>query len=382
MKLSVCSCGQLLHFEHASCQRCGARLGFVPGTLELTELDPRDDGLVTPKGRPEETWAPCVNAAAIGCNWLVPAELGGAARCLSCRLNRNLADMSVPAHREKWRLLECAKRRLLYALMRFRLPVASARDGEPRGLAFDFLVGSRGAPVMTGHGNGLITINLDEADSVERERQRIALGEPYRTLLGHFRHEAGHYYWDLLVEDGGQVERSRAVFGDESESYSDALTRHYADGPKPDWQDGFISAYATMHPWEDFAETWTHYLHMVDTLDTGAGFGLSVNPRVGEDPRHAAVIDFDPYQPPDLESLVRAWLPLAAAVNSLNRSMGQPDLYPFDPGPNVLVKLRFIHEILHPAATAAEPPPSPEPARPGAAAGAVRAPKRRTREPR
>ena len=241
--------------------------------------------------------------------------------------------------------------------MRFDLPIASKKDGEARGLAFDFLEGSRGAPVMTGHANGLITVNILEADDAERERQRVALGEPYRTLLGHMRHEAGHYYWDLLVEDTGRVEESRAVFGDESESYAKAMDRYYENGPTEGWQDAFVSAYATMHPWEDFAETWTHYLHMVDTLDTGAGFGLSVNPKIGSDPRDSTVIDFDPYQPPDLGSLVRAWMPLTAAVNSLNRSMGQPDLYPFDPSPNVLNKIRFIHDLLHPERNpaAAEP---------------------------
>ena len=232
--------------------------------------------------------------------------------------------------------------------MRFGVPIAAQKDGEARGLAFDFLEGSRGAPVMTGHANGLITINISEADSAERERQRLALGEPYRTLLGHMRHEAGHFYQDLLVHDGGRIDECRALFGDERESYRDAIDHYYEHGPKPGWEDTYVSAYATMHPWEDFAETWTHYLHMVDTLDTGASFGLSVNPRVGENPRHAAVIDFDPYHPPDLLSLVRAWLPLTTAVNSLNRSMGQPDLYPFDPSPNVLVKVRFIHELLHP----------------------------------
>jgi hypothetical protein len=96
---------------------------------------------------------------------------------------------------------------------------------------------------------------------------------------------------------------------------------------------------------------------MVDTLDTGASFGLSVNPRVGEDPRHAAAIDFDPYQPPDLGSLVRAWMPLTVAVNSLNRSMGQPDLYPFDPSPNIIDKVRFIHDLLHPVRNPGEAEP-------------------------
>ena len=346
MKLSLCDCGQLLQFEHTACRSCGTPLGFIPGTMELITLV-ADGDAVAPKHGPQTRWRRCVNAEANGCNWLV-AEDAEDPRCAACRLNRNLADMTVPKNRAKWRDLECAKRRLLYALMRFGVPIASQRDGEARGLAFDFLEGSKDAPVMTGHANGLITVNISEADSVERERLRMALGETYRTLLGHMRHEAGHYYWDLLVADGGRIEESRAVFGDESQSYSEALERYYEEGPKPGWEEAHVSAYATMHPWEDFAETWTHYLHMVDTLDTGAGFGLSVNPVLGDDVRHATVIDFDPYQPPDLESLTRAWLPLTAAVNSLNRSMGQPDLYPFDPSPGVVVKVRFIHELLHP----------------------------------
>ena len=349
MKLSVCDgCGKLLQFEKIACPRCGAPLGFMPGAMALTTLAARDDGTVAPAARPEEAWRRCVNAEAVDCNWLVPVDAADP-RCPSCRLNRNLADMNVPGHREKWRALECAKRRLLYAMRRFDMPIASQKDGVARGLAFDFLEGSRGAPVMTGHANGLITINISEADSAERERQRIALGEPYRTLLGHMRHEAGHFYQEVLVTDAGRIDECRAIFGDERESYAEAIERYYAEGPKPGWEDAYVSAYATMHPWEDFAETWTHYLHMVDTLDTGAGFGLSVNPVVGEDPRDAAVIDFDPYRVEDVLSLARAWLPLTAAVNSLNRSMGQPDLYPFDPSPNVIEKVRFIHDILHPA---------------------------------
>ena len=348
MKLAACgACGRLLQFEHAACRGCGAPLGFAPGPLELLAIEPGEDGALAARARPGEAFRRCVNAEANGCNWLVAAE-DEETRCVACRLNRNLADMSVPLHRDKWRLLECAKRRLIYAMLRLGQPVAAKGSGEGRGLAFDFLIGSRGAPVMTGHANGLITINLLEADSVERERQRIALNEPYRTLLGHFRHEAGHFYENVLVEDTGRRGAFRAVFGDETASYSEAIEAYYADGPKPDWQEAYVTAYATMHPWEDFAETWAHYLHMVDTLDTGAGFGLTVNPRMAADPRDAAALDFDPYDPPAFSSLVAAWLPLTEAVNSLNRSMGQPDLYPFDLTPKVVEKLGFVHGLLHP----------------------------------
>ena len=175
----------------------------------------------------------------------------------------------------------------------------------------------------------------------------MELGEPYRTLLGHLRHEVGHYYWDVLVRDGGRIEASRAVFGDESLDYQEALERHYQNGAPAGWQETYVSAYATMHPWEDFAETWTHYLHMVDTLDTAASFGMAVEPGTVTDPTLSTAIAFDPYRAKNFDRLVQAWLPLTVAVNSLNRSMGQPDLYPFALTPGTIEKLRFIHLLVH-----------------------------------
>ena len=298
MKLSICeTCGQMLHFENSICLSCGAPLGFMPGSMELSALIEQPDGTLAPKSRTDEHWRPCGNAASAGCNWLVPVEATDAF-CVACRLNRTIPDLSVPGNLEKWQSIECAKRRLIYALMRFGLPLASRHEDEERGLAFDFLADTEDAPVFTGHDDGLITINIAEADSAERERRRVVLGEHYRTMLGHMRHEVGHYYWDLLVRDGGKIDASRAMFGDESESYREAMERHYAAGPPPDWQANYVSAYATMHPWEDFAETWTHYLHMVDTLDTAASFGLAVDPVVSTDPQFNAQIGFDPYARP------------------------------------------------------------------------------------
>jgi hypothetical protein len=88
-------------------------------------------------------------------------------------------------------------------------------------------------------------------------------------LLGHFRHEVGHYFWDRLVAtDPHQLEEFRVLFGDDRQDYGEALKRHYDEGAPANWQDTYISMYATMHPWEDFAETWAHYLHIVDTLET------------------------------------------------------------------------------------------------------------------
>jgi hypothetical protein len=226
----------------------------------------------------------------------------------------------------------------------------STRGDDPGGLAFDFLVSPPpGEPlVMTGHERGLITINLAEADDSERERQRREMGEPYRTLLGHFRHEVAHYYWDRLVKDTPALDEFRRLFGDERQDYAAALSKHYADGPPNNWVEQFVTAYASVHPWEDFAETWAHYFHMVDTLETANAFGLRVRPKVGKGANLATTVDFDPHSAA-MDRIIDSWLPLTFAVNSLNRSMGIPDLYPFVLAPAVIVKLSFIHDRIHAA---------------------------------
>ena len=295
----------------------------------------------------------------------MPAD-GPEAFCTACRHNRTIPALSLPENLERWRRLEVAKRRLFYTLLRLRLPLTK-RPEDPEGLAFDFLSddGPSAPPVMTGHASGLITINIAEADDVERERRRTGMGEPYRTLLGHLRHEVGHHYWTVLVErspDPGTIERFRGLFGDERVDYGEALKRHYAQGAPPDWPERFISAYASAHPWEDWAETWAHYLHMVDTLETAGAFGISTRPKVSRGAEIATTVDFDPHGDGDLEQLIGAWLPLTFAVNSLNRSMGQPDLYPFVIPPAVIGKLAFVHGCVHGWAKAAEsegaaPPP-------------------------
>ena len=209
---------------------------------------------------------------------------------------------------------------------------------------FDFLADAPEQKIMTGHENGVVTISLQEADDVAREKARTSLQEPYRTLLGHFRHEVGHFYWDRLVRDGGELESFRALFGDERTDYGAALQRYYDNGPAPNWQSNYVSAYATTHPWEDFAETWAHYLHIVDTLEMAYAFHLSVNPRIEEAP--SATVDRNPYRAPNVKALMEAWLPITFAVNSLNRSMGQPDLYPFVVSPPAVAKLQYVHDLI------------------------------------
>jgi hypothetical protein len=350
MKLFECqACGQLLYFENTRCESCGRRLGFLSWTQEVTALEPAGDGWRS-LAEPQGSFRFCANAEHDVCNWLIPADSPDI-YCTACRHNRVIPDLSLPDNVERWRRLEVAKHRLFYSLLRLKLPVA-ARSEDPRGLTFEFLADPaeptpQSPRVLTGHDNGLITINIAEADDAERERRRHAMGEPYRTLLGHFRHEVGHYYWNVLIENDSSIEPFRQVFGDERRDYAAALQAHYANGPPDDWQSRFVSAYASAHPWEDWAETWAHYVHIVDTLETASVFGLRVRPSIRRGHEIAAAIEFDPYEEPDLNKLIAAWLPLTFAVNSLNRSMGLPDLYPFVLAPAVIGKLGFVHERVH-----------------------------------
>jgi hypothetical protein len=353
MQLFKCThCGQLLYFENDKCEKCTYPLGFESEQLQLVPLVPEADGhtyrLYGASTPDTPTYTYCHNHAEGACNWLVPTTSTGSF-CVACSLNRTIPNLEQPEHRARWRRLEVAKHRLVYSLLRMGLPVVSKAVDPERGLWFDFLADPNpeaGEKVMTGHDEGLITINIAEADDIEREMARKAMAELYRTLLGHFRHEVGHYYWDRLIDNTPLLEEFRALFGDEQQDYGDALKRHYAQGAPPDWAQHFISSYASSHPWEDWAETWAHYLHILDTLQTAHAFGLSVNPVVAEEHHFLrATISEEPYEQADFQRIMDHWLPLTFAMNSLNRSMGQPDPYPFIITPAVTEKMAFIHKV-------------------------------------
>ena len=342
-------CGSLLFFENVHCVRCGYALGFLPDVNDLSTLEPAADG-----------WWRALTPAAAGrlyrrcrndeqhqiCNWLVPVEEPNPL-CAACRLNELIPDLGVPGNRERWRKLESAKRRIIYTLMRLGLTIDGVPGENRPALRFRFLANPAFGPLpLTGHSKGAITVNIAEADDEERERRRVHLREPHRTLLGHLRHEIAHYYWDQLISRTPRLDRFRQLFGNEELNYGAALQSYYQQGPPADWQSRHISAYASAHPWEDWAETWAHYLHIVDTVETAASFGITLNPTHPD----AKAMTADPTKvaEPDttLDKVLEHWLPLTYALNALNRGMGLPDLYPFVLLGPAIEKLQFVHEVV------------------------------------
>jgi hypothetical protein len=381
MRLFACRvCQQTLYFESVQCTKCGRQLSYLPDQAQVCAIEPAPvanpalsagvatgamTGLVPPEPSPavqtpemplwhaigdgDRRYRLCKNSVDHGvCNWGVAAG-DDSPYCLACRLNHMIPSLATAAAREAWHTLEMAKRRVLYTLFALSLPV-EGRDKRPDGLQFDFLQDGT-APneprVYTGHNDGVITINVAEAGDPFREKVRVELGESYRTVLGHFRHEIGHYYWDRLIKKGTQLEPFRELFGDERPDYAEAQQRHYSQGAPPDWVSRFVSAYASMHPWEDWAETWAHYLHMVDTLETARAYGLSLTPvresalGSGEPGLAAGRLNLHAF-----EDLIEGWVPLTVALNSLNRSMGVRDGYPFILSDMAIRKLKFVHEIV------------------------------------
>lgn len=346
MKNFACTkCGNKVYFENVRCLRCNSPLGFNPishSTVALAAQDQIDaDGslLYRVVGGSTALVRYCANSEQGACNWLTPHGEGNGL-CVACDLNRTIPNLSEAGGLAAWREIERAKKRLVYSLNRFGLPLDATAQGMGK-LAFDFV-----RHALTGHLAGVITIDINEADSVERERQRQLFGEPYRALLGHLRHESGHFYWHLLVENGHLLEQFRDLFGDERADYNAALQTHHSIGPPTDWQLNFVSAYAAMHPWEDWAETWAHYLHIVSAVDTAEAEGM--------EPRASGLIfgsiwpfkKSDSYRELDFQVLMDRWIPLSTALNSMSRCMGHEDFYPFVIPPAAYEKLAFVHDAI------------------------------------
>lgn len=349
MRLFRCdACSNTVHFDNTVCVACDHRLGYLPDEGAMTALEP--NGAIYRSPALGRDVAFCANAAHGACNWLVPVERAGEL-CDACRHNRIIPSLAELENLAAFRRITRDERHLFYSHARWGLRAATKAEDASGGLAFDFLadeIAPDGSvkPVTTGHADGVITLAISEADDAERERRRTDLGEPYRTLLGHFRHEIGHYWWDRLVRDGGRLDDFRALFGNERADYGEALRRHYEDGPPSDWALRHVSAYASSHPWEDFAETWAHLMHRVDTLETARSFGLVLAPPMRTASDLALEVDFDPYATTDFGRIADVWPALAVAVNAIARSLGQRDAYPFVTSPTIEAKMAFAHGLI------------------------------------
>ena len=355
MRTFQCSCGNQLFFDNSICIKCQHAVGWCPKCRGISDVTAGPDGGLVCSCCSSRV-AKCYNYGAHNvCNRFIFAPEPGsaavplpgsnsaafpipAALCDCCRFNHTVPDLRVKGNQEKWYRLEAAKRRVLYDLTMCNFPFGNALDGVQPALLFEFKADiipnkkyrgmESGEKVYTGHDHGTITINIQEADDAAREKLRVAMKEAQRTLVGHYRHELGHYIWDVLIKDRREQE-SIAVFGDHNNpNYGDALTAYYANGPKPNWLLNYVSAYATMHPWEDFAETFALYLDMVSSLDTAQNGGLI--PRV----------DIN-----NIDAMAKAYQELGIAMNEMNRSIGFLDYVPEVIACPVLEKLRFIHDM-------------------------------------
>lgn len=325
-------CGQQLTFENSRCLSCGATLRFLLDTRAFLALD--DDGPDVGSALVgQRRVTSCGNLYPARCNW---ATSLGSTLCASCALTRTRPADADTDGLSAFADAEAAKRRLVVELVELGLPIVDRISDPARGLCFD-LLSSTDRPVTTGHHSGVVTLDLAEGDDVHRTQLQVSMAEPYRTVLGHFRHETGHYYAMVLAENGPARPDFERLFGDPDANYRDALDRHYSQGAPPGWEREFVSSYATMHPAEDWAETFAHYLHIRDTLDTAAAFGMAPSGAAADRPLPGDV---------GFDRIIELWLPLSWSLNMVNRSMGRDDLYPFVLPGAVLEKMRLVHELV------------------------------------
>lgn len=351
-------CGNTVYFENTDCGQCGAALGFLPGERRMAsfEIGPADDappawsrlGSDGPDGL---RLRPCANRIEHGvCNWMLD-DGDTRSLCLSCRLTQVIPSLANPTNLQHWAAIERAKRRLMFSLLGIGLaprPKGQAEDEDPRGLVFHLLESlPGGAAVMTGHDDGVITLNIAEADDVFREAARVSMHEPTRTLLGHLRHEVSHYLEWRHVEGTPGIDRCREAFGDERVDYGAALQTHYAQGAPADWHGRYVSAYASCHPYEDWAETCAHYLLVIDALQTASAWGVQL-----DGPASTRAADADTPGLPAEHLVLEHWLPLAQFLNAMNRSLGLADAYPFLLPPQVLAKMNLVQALLSEASQA------------------------------
>jgi hypothetical protein len=362
LKKFNCSCGASIFFENTKCISCESDIGWCPCCSTLRALIKSDTGqYFCSEPSCNAALSKCHNYAIEHvCNRCVLTPLEPQTEpllCNCCRFNDTIPDLAIKSNREKWKRIETAKRRLFYTLDSLGLPYGNEEEGVVPPLSFDFkgdVIPKKSfwrkmknhEHVYTGHASGKVTINIKEADDVEREKARVSMDEAHRTIIGHFRHEIGHYFWDVLVLGKCEAEYIE-VFGDHNNpDYGTALDTYYADGPRKDWQTDFVSAYATMHSWEDFAECFAAYLDMVSIVElANTQFTNHVI-----DPRTTA-----------FSAMAMRYSELGILFNEFNRTMGLLDLVPEVFTPAVLFKIEFIHNLLRNASNTPAPAPVVEP---------------------
>ena len=357
MKVFHCGqCAAQIYFENTVCGACQATLMFVPAELDIcATAAPQDPSAqvayTSALGAPIKPCAQRFSAAP--CSWALALD-DPQTSCISCRLTRWEQSAPMLDNSARWLLAESAKRRLLFTLLSLHIPFAPKQsDADNNGLAFEWKLPSAGVPVITGHADGLITLDLQETDDAHREATRVAFAEPLRSVLGHLRHEMAHHLQQRFVTTPEQLDSFRALFGDERADYAAALQQHYKAGPPADGAERFISAYASAHPWEDWAETCAHYLLMVDAVQTASAWGLRLDQVPG---LATAVVN----APAHVDELVFSqWLPVARFLNAMARTLGSRDSYPFVIPSPVLDKLRFVQRVLNDAAQ--QTPVNPQP---------------------
>ncbi len=358
MQTFTCTkCGQTVFFDNTQCVNCGARLGFVPERLAVVAFGVDVSGVWHAHGVCGQ-WRPCANA----CNWMIDAH-AWQTRCVSCQLTTLVPALSQPENHTRWQRMEAAKRQALYSLLAAGLAIPTEPDTLGPALRFEIKASTHpGEHIATGHLNGVITLDVAEADDATREAIRERLREPYRTLVGHLRHELGHFYWDRLVKHSHELHTFRSLFGDERLPYGSSLSAYYSFGPPTDWPSSYISAYASAHPLEDWAETWAHYFHIMDALQTASDWGVTLGHN------HSTVLSYEQRPQPvqgqvvvgapytDIqELLVQQWLPLCQMLNLVARGLGQGDLYPFTLPNSVIHKLSFVHQVVQGARSISPP---------------------------
>jgi hypothetical protein len=339
MKNFKCTCGNTVYFDNTHCISCHQRLAYHPFQGTMVSLQSVDTDAGTGIAADGTAYKLCSNDVDYGvCNWLITTV--GNRYCISCGLNHMIPNLLVPDRRDWWSSMEHAKRKLLYTLLALDLPVVNKSIDPQGGLAFEFLEDKSSNPqvenevVNTGHKNERITVNIAEADHAKREEVRQSMGESYRTLLGHFRHEIGHYYFWRLINTPQQQESFRSLFGDETQDYARAMETYYANRDTMERDRSLISHYAQSHPHEDWAECWAHYLHMIDTVETANEFGIV---KLDNNVLYS-----------EIDSVLNQWSELTILLNALNRSMGMADAYPFVLSELTIKKIRYVHSLICP----------------------------------